>query len=276
MMFCRICGEEKDGIPFDEWVRPTFTDHDKLLPGDIICGDCLFWFDERSEELARIVGKDKPQRMRNYSHFIVDGEWIPLSKSDKVRMQEILLSARFPELAAIAESGQKHIAFRAPRNPVGATAGWVQFEEQALFVRPAELRMLLRDIETLYETFSKSEIETGGYKQYRVRKFGLERWRKLELRIAPRRGTPLFNLALFLAQKGSSSDTRTRKGGGTSMDNLAGDSAGLQKPLPAHDMGAVRERGPGGGVHEPPGQVRQLDLFADERDNQDRGRADPE
>jgi hypothetical protein len=205
-MTCRFCGCEADGRPFNDWVRPTFTDHDKLLPGDIVCRDCLFWFDEKSELLAEIVGKDKPQRMRNYSHFIVDGEWLPLSKASKREMATLLLGTPFPQLAAIAESGQKHIAFRATWNPPRATAGWVQFEEQRLFVYPPELAQLLDTVETLHASFSKAEIGTGNYKQYRIRKFCLEEWRRLESRIAQVRGSLLFKLALFLAQKKEEKD----------------------------------------------------------------------
>jgi len=263
-MRCRICGEEcGDGTLFDEWVKPTFTDHDKLHDGDVICDACLFWFDERSEELARRIGKDKPQRMRNYSHFVVNGEWIPLSKGDKRAMQVLLLAEPFPELAAIAESGQKHIVFRVTRNPSGSKAGWVQFEERALFVRPDELRVLLGIIETLYTTFSKSEIGTGQYRQYRIRKFGLAGWLALEARIKPVRGALLFRLALFLAQKekGELSGV-TGAGGNVAGCGLAGDSARLQKSLPPNDMATVRRRSEECGVHQPPGQVRQLAMPA--------------
>jgi hypothetical protein len=38
-------------------------------------------------------------------------------------MLELLTTFPFPELAAIAESGQKHIIFRAPRNPAGQASG---------------------------------------------------------------------------------------------------------------------------------------------------------
>jgi hypothetical protein len=200
-MTCRICGKKGDGLRFSEWVRPTFTNWDKLYPGDIICHECLFWFNEKSEELAARVGKDKPQRMRNYSHFLVDGEWKPLSKAEKVTMRELLLSSPFPELAVIAESGQKHIAFRARRNHGGSDSGWVQFEEQAIFIVPRRLASVLDVIESLYISFAKSEIETGRYAGYRIMRFGLEEWNRLEDQIKEWRGSMLFRLALFLAQK---------------------------------------------------------------------------
>ncbi len=117
---CRFCGEEVEGgVAFDQWVKPTFTDFDKLLPGDAVCPGCLFWFDEASTVLQTHFGKDVPQRIRNYSHFIVNGDWLPLSKADKSAMTALLLNPPFPELAAIASSGQKHIVFRAVRNPPG-------------------------------------------------------------------------------------------------------------------------------------------------------------
>jgi hypothetical protein len=64
---CRICGQEKPGIPFEQWVKPTFTNYDQLFPGSVICDECLFWFEQRSAELQRRMGKDKPQRMQKSS-----------------------------------------------------------------------------------------------------------------------------------------------------------------------------------------------------------------
>jgi hypothetical protein len=83
-MKCRVCGQNKDGIDFNRWVKQNFTNYDLLVgDGDVICNECLFWFDQNSEELQKRVGKDKPQRMQNYSHFILGGKWIPVGKGDK-------------------------------------------------------------------------------------------------------------------------------------------------------------------------------------------------
>lgn len=260
---CRICGRSSTGIPFGLWVKDTFTDHDKLLPGQIVCNYCLYWFDERSADLASRVGKDKPQRMRNYSHFIRREEWFPVSKGDKPRMRELLLGDPFPELAVIAESGQKHLVFRAVRNQPGSRAGWVQFEEQRLWVEPAELRALLEIVEELYAVFSKSEIESGDYSMGRIAKFGMERWMDLDGRIKGERGKPLFALAIFLAQRkeGDGDGRETSEGGGAVGADLEGNAGRLQEPLPADDLGAVREPGTERGVHQQPGEVSQLSLF---------------
>ena len=239
MPICRICGEDKlAGTPFDAWVKDTFMNIDNLRPGEIICDDCLFWFDDNSTELQHIMGKDKPQRMRNYSHFVIDGQWIPASKADKRRMQELLLGGKFPELAVIAVSGQKHIAFRARRNPPGQDAGWVQLEETSLWTTQDALAHLLGLVEDLYIGFSKGEIAAGNYSAHRAEKFGLKRLMDLEGAVRPVRRTALFDLALFLAQR-SEDGNNEGSGGDPAEVDLAGHPGGLQVPLPDDNLGSV-------------------------------------
>lgn len=104
---CRLCGVLGVGTSFDSWVKDTFTDWDKLLPGLIICHACQFCTGEATPGLAGKMGKDKPQKMRNYSHFVLDGIWCPLSKGNKAEMRRLLFAGA--EVAVIAESGQKHL-----------------------------------------------------------------------------------------------------------------------------------------------------------------------
>jgi hypothetical protein len=260
---CRFCGLDKKGIQFSYWVKETFTNYDKLKPGDIICDDCLFWFDESSMVLAQKVGKDNPQRMRNYSQFIVGGEWTPLSKSDKPKMVELLLGNPFPELAAIADSGQKHIVFRATRNLKGSKSGWVQFEENQLWIEPVELKTLIETIEAGLLIFSKSEIETGRYFPNRIMQFGFEKWQEMEAILKQKRGSLLLKLVIFLSQKKETetNDTITPDGGKLALDSLARHRRRIQKPLSPDDLGAIREHGTGQCVHQQPGEVHQLSLF---------------
>jgi len=258
---CRICGEKGEGIRFDGWVRDTFTNYDLLKKGEIICSKCVFWFDQKSTELQQRMGKDKPQKMQNYSHFIIGDEWLPVSKGDKPLMAKLLLSSPFPTLAAIAISGQKHIAFRARRNPASQSAGWVQFEEQTVWVEQSALSKLLKVIEDLYTCFSKDEIGSGNYRAYLIMQFGVERWRDLEQYVRPLRQTILFQLALFLAQR--SHDGRNTSDGSDAAENyLAGHTGGLQKSIPDDNLGTVRERNTGRELHQQSGQVHQLDLLA--------------
>lgn len=210
---CRICGSVGTGQSFDDWVRDTFTNYDLLHPGEIICEDCQFWFVQKSVDLQQRMGKDKPQKMQNYSHFVIGGDWFPVSKGDKSLMTRLLLTPPFPCLAAIATSGQKHIAFRARRNLSDQAAGWVQFEEAAIWVDPKYLAVLLQTIESLYAVFSKDEIGSGNYFSHRIMIFGMDRWYELEQRIKPVRQTGLFQLALFLAQRSDDECDKQRDGG---------------------------------------------------------------
>lgn len=238
---CRICGKVGEGVVFKAWVKPTFTDHDKLLPGEIVCHACDFWFAETNYELAKAVGKwwataeDAfaanvervkafvkakrceplpheiftphdggwciPQKARNYSHFEVGGRWIPLSKGQKGEMRALLTAVPFPELAVVADSGQKHIWFRAKRNAPNASAGWVQFEEETVWVDPHKLTELLAVFEELMLGFGKTQIESGEYYQQMLLQFGFGRWNRLEPKLKPHRGGVLLKLVSFLAQK---------------------------------------------------------------------------
>ena len=189
---CRACGQISAGEEFTSWVRPTFTDHDKLFPGEIICAQCLFCFDDHNRELARRVGKQAPQRFRNYSHFVVSGEWIALSKANRRLMYELLLKE--PEVAVIAFTGQRHLAFRCP-------VGWWQIEETTSRPFPLRLTECMQLCGPLYAGgFTKTEIETGRYSHNKIHAFGLEAWRAIESQLCIWRGSLCFRLAVFLLQ----------------------------------------------------------------------------
>lgn len=192
---CALCGGALHrGILFADWVRDSFMDYDKLKPGAIICAACQFCCDDSSVTLQEKLRRDKPQRMRNYSHLIVDGKWLAFHKGQKAEMLALLISAPC-EVAVLALSGQKHILFRARR-------GWWRVEEQAIFPRPAELAdTAAAAAELLSGGFSKHEIESGQYLQHRIQKFGMARWRGIEISLAQRRQRAIFYLALWLAQK---------------------------------------------------------------------------
>ena len=253
---CWLCGGELDGcgMPYQKFVKPTFTDHDKAAcpTSDYVCSACVFCADDHNQVLADMLRKDKPQRMRNYSHFVVNGEWVPLSKASKPQMIELLQHA---ELAVIADSGQKHIIFR-------AKPGMWQFEEQALVPDWWGFTRLFELISELYTVFNKTEIATGNYGMPRLRTFGLSRWRGLEEQIKPYRGSPVFDLAIFLAQREEDDGTR-----GASSQNTTSHTSehelehmGQQEAEVLDDLHRQR---PKRGLHQQSGQVRQQSLFSD-------------
>ena len=228
---CRTCGAESDGLPFGKWVKPTFTDQDKLLPGATVCAACLFCFDDSRVDLASMLGKDKPQKMRNYSHFVSGGVWHPLSKGAKAEMGRLLLSG--PEVAVIAVSGQKHLAFRCP-------VGWWQIEDATVAPFPKELGRILGTVEELYNAdISKTEIETGRYIQRRILDAGVPFWSERESVIAPLRGSIKLQLALFLAQRkdedGESEDSRQ-----PAVATMAGDVERIQDKVCPVNLEPIR------------------------------------
>lgn len=236
---CRMCGQIDTGIDFAGWVKDTFTDHDKLYPGTILCHACQFCTAEASELLQSLTGKDKPQRMRNYSHFVVDGIWYPLSKGDKRRMRELLPTA---QVAIIATSGQKHIIFR-------ARPGWWQIEEQAMRPDVAGWQATQALTDSLYAGFTKEEIEAGRYGQHRIRAFGIERWYTLEQQIRPLRGSLLLQLAIFLAQKEERHD-QPGDSGTAPVPDLARGTGRVQEQICTEHLGAVPESDQERGLHQ--------------------------
>lgn len=255
---CRICGDLGVGENFKSWVRPTFTDHDKLLSGDIICHACLFSFAERSELLAKRVGKDKPQRMRNYSHFVINGEWIPLSKGDKDGI--IRAFSQSPQVAVVAMSGQKHLIFR-------ASCGWWQIEETSILPFRDMLFYLLGIVEVMYsDGVTKGEIKTGRYNQNRIMDIGLNRFVRFENELKPVRGTLPFDLAIFLSQKRELDEygrlpARIPYSLETAHSALARDTGRLQTEIRPKHLASVRGQSESGRIHHETEQIRQLDLF---------------
>jgi hypothetical protein len=226
---CRMCGCEGVGLPFAKWVKPTFTDWDKLRPGTICCHACQFCTAESAPGLAERVGKDKQQKMRNYSHFALNGVWTPLSKGDKRRMRELLFAGA--EVVVIADSGQKHLL-------PWARLGWWTFETTISRPFPEHLTHILNTIEPLYNGgISKIEIETGQYDPRRILAIGLDAWRVAEKQIKTWRGTVPLALALFLAQKedviGDTESTGSRNvGNDAPIADMAGDRPVVQIEIP--------------------------------------------
>ena len=190
---CRCCGGSSVGVEFDRWVKDSFNDLDKCHTGQIVCHACLFTFEEQSLLIQQLAGKEKPQKFRNYSYFVLDGRLHVLSKGQKPQIRDILLQS--PEVAIVALSGQKHIAFR-------ARPGWWQIEEVGVLPFPQALASLLEIVEALYnEGAGKEEIETGRYSQGAIQRVGIARWIELEQGLKPFHGSPQLQLAVYLAQK---------------------------------------------------------------------------
>ncbi len=185
---CWLCGGETggQGMPTKKGIKPTFTDHPyaRGQGSESLCAGCAFCLSMRE--------------LRNYSILASPAG---LQHPSRAVWREILLSPPEPPFVmCLAVSGQKHLFMKAPVN-LDRRRFTVMLEEQAVHVIPEKLGACVEAIEALYIYFSKDEIATGRYSQNRIKECGLRRWEELEGEIAYWRGRPLFDLALFVAQK---------------------------------------------------------------------------
>jgi hypothetical protein len=82
---------------------------------------------------------------------------------------------------------------------------WVMFEETPTLAPSESVRQLLVPVEEMYTGgFNKTEILTGEYRPVNINKFGVRKWESLENQIAKHRGARLFEVVVFVAQKGES------------------------------------------------------------------------
>ncbi len=185
---CWLCGGEtgSQGMPTKKGIRPTFTDHSyaRGQGSKSLCAGCAFCLSMRE--------------LRNYSILASPAGLRHPTRAD---WRETLLNPPEPPFVmCLAVSGQKHLSFKAPVN-LDRRMFTVMLEEQAIHVMPEKLEYLLEAVEALYIYFSKQEITTGRYSQHRIKECGLRQWEELEGRLEYWRGRPLFDLALFVAQK---------------------------------------------------------------------------
>lgn len=205
---CWVCGGHAiRTLARSKWLGATYTGQNRVKAwnSNRICEPCV-WIHSRTFPVPGRPpkeGKAFGGNWRNYTVLVVvrDGkpELTTASKGEKSLMRSWLRRAKVgPWFAAIAESGQKHVIPGAPINPPGVR-GWVLFEE-SLVELPESFELIDRFTAALTAGLSKEGIETGAYTvaHYRDHAALIE---QLEVQIASDRGSPWFELALFLAQK---------------------------------------------------------------------------
>lgn len=185
---CWLCGGRTGGQGelISKAIKATFNDSDRAraLQSKSVCPGCSFCLNQRP--------------LRNYS-TVVDNKGI--EHPDRPRMREILISPPDPPFVIIiAVSGQKHLHFKAEIAYCRDNYP-VQMEETHLQVNVSELKKILNVIEMLYTVFTKEEIRTGQFSLNRIKQFGLARFQDFAGLIEKYRGTRLFSLAIFVAQK---------------------------------------------------------------------------
>lgn len=185
---CWLCGgiTGHRGLPVKKAIKDTFTNQDmaRWPKSKSVCLGCAFCLDRRE--------------LRNYSIIATEKE---LRHPTRPEIRALLLDPPEPPFVlCIAVSGQKHLHFRA-QVAYDRDGFPVQMEETSVCVWRRPLAEWLGAIERLYALFSKEEIRTGRYSQNRIKQFGIAEFQEVEAQLAPHRGTRLFDLAVFVAQK---------------------------------------------------------------------------
>lgn len=189
---CWLCGCQTDrGHPKNKIILPTFTDGNlaKSPWSDLVCEHCTHILSYRE--------------LRNYSIFADSNG---LKHPSRIQIRDILLNPPEPPfLLCVAESGQRHLTFKAIVN-YSKDRFIARMDNFNVIVEPGKFKWLLELTEELYQTFTKDEIGSSDYKSHKIKEFGLERWEKIENQIKPMRKSSLFQLVLFVAKREEGDD----------------------------------------------------------------------
>ena len=217
---CYLCGEPvaESGVPCADRFGETWTAHGTAAQPDAdwLCLACAFSLSESATHPAAA----KSFKMRSMSHLVIGDEWHVLGLADKRRMTAILLEPPpAPWLLCIQDAplSAAHSIYRTPVNAPGAAHWQVTLGGSVIAGSPARLAAVLTPVEALYAAeHSKSAIRTGVYTPKWILAQGesawaqlessITSWVQLESSITSLRGQPIFELALFLAQKGTRRD----------------------------------------------------------------------
>lgn len=185
---CWLCGGETggNGLPVKKAILDTFTNRDmaRAPASNYVCAGCAFCLSQLN--------------LRNYSSLAT---LTGLVHPTRAEIRDILISPPEPPFVlCIAVSGQKHLHFK---SEISYSQDFypVQMEETRITVNVKLLTKVLNLIERLYTVFSKDEIKTGRYSQGRMKEIGIAKFQELEDELRSHRGTRLFDLAVFVAQK---------------------------------------------------------------------------
>lgn len=125
---CYYCGAAADDS-HPLILSAAFTDWWSVAhpSSEVICHGCAIAFDESRD----MPGRDKPQKVRNWSWLVTAHAMTPLMDIASVRAA-CLAPPADPWALTIAVSGQKHLLFRAPANSGDGAVVAVQLETQTV------------------------------------------------------------------------------------------------------------------------------------------------
>lgn len=204
---CWLCaGTTAPTRPVLGWLPESFTatPYVRAPESGVVCEACVFLCCRTSPVPGR---EPKPGKLfggnwRNYSHFGEAGVVWSASKGEKPLIRDFLCRPKAaPWFCAVAESGQKHVLPMARMNLRAGRHGVVHFEDSPLAWGEAAIKALIDTIALLDLGVTKAEVESGSYWP-RTWMAHSEAVRSFEAENARWRGGRLFDLVVFLAQRG--------------------------------------------------------------------------
>lgn len=201
---CWLCGQPCDGyggVDAQSTVADTWTNADWVESPRArwLCAPCALSIGQN----LPWPGRDRPQRMQNYSHLVVGGRWHAMTKSDQSPAVDVLLHPPSgPWFLGLTTTGQKHMIFRTPVNH-GGNRWYVRFEEQVVSCDTRLFSWLLSEALALYEVgLTKEAILTGSPSPgMLVRPGAMEAWGARSIVLAPYIRGAALALAVFLMRK---------------------------------------------------------------------------
>ena len=201
---CWHCGAGMSrGMPVSDWQGATFVGQNRVryAAGTHICEACIWVMSKKSPVPGKGAkeGANGAPNWRNFS-VLVDGDGLVVaSKGEKPLIREWLQCPHprtSPWIAAIADSGQKHVVPYAPLN-FCERGGIVQFEEEV--VRLGDFAIVTRAADLLTAGATKDEMLSGDYgNAWTLCREGV---REFEKDFSTLRGGVWFRLAIWLAQR---------------------------------------------------------------------------
>lgn len=207
-------------------LKDSFTNHTfcKVPTSSHICDECeevmvgkqkqLFYWNAAKNKWSKLFGRSLTRVYQadkliapiiDFSGHTEGKDSLPIVSNLVTReyLRNILLNPIEPPFRiVIAESGQKHIL---PWSKTAYSKDMfpVQFEMDTLYLNHSNFCQILEVFESLMDTFSKTEIFTGNYRNDRLMLFlsnDFDLFWKLESQVAPHRGTRLLELVNYVSK----------------------------------------------------------------------------
>lgn len=184
---CLICGKKiKEGVLSKNVLSGNFTNW----------GDC---FDRTSDHICKECAFCMKERTIRVNSFISDSEKLYLLKKNDI--EEYLFNLeKYVEgefVIGLTQSFKKHNSFRCRVN-TNPKCFYIREEDREYLFNILELEPVYKLLNEAYLQFSKEELLTGQYKFISIEQFGLEQFEKYETVFKKYRGSPQFDIMVYL------------------------------------------------------------------------------